>query len=295
MAGYPGSYGEYETLVSEVSGHDMFVYPNYELISVIGSGFFGRVWKARRLSDNKIIALKTVTVQDEKMFLDLQREVDILIKISSPMCQPFLVCFNGSSYIQDKNTFLIDMDLVEGRTLINYIKSQPEDKKYRYLLLIMKDIVKAIKYLHDNGILHNDIKPDNIIIDKNLTPVLVDFGVACTNLSYCTFKEETLECCREISGPNMYISPETLKSKAYYKQSDVWSLGLTFYVAASGIYPFVNNLGVKELFDSIYRDNPAPLVTGNVILDDIVNRSLIKNMKERITLNEIIDILNKYQ
>lgn len=292
MDDYPGGYVSYESKVSK--GGITFIYPNYEIISAIGSGFFGSVWKAKRISDNKIIALKTVVVQDEKMLQDLQRETDILTKISSPMCQPFLVCFNGSSYIKDKNTFLIDMELIEGQTLMKYANSHQGDKKYKYLLLIMKDLVKAIKYLHDNGIIHNDIKPDNIIIDKNLTPVLVDFGVACTNLSYCTFKEETLECCREIFGPYMYISPETIKTKAYYKQSDIWSLGLSFYMAAGAEYPFVKNLSAKELFESIYKSRPEPLATGNIILDDIVNRSLIKNMKNRITLNEIISILDKY-
>lgn len=291
MEDYPGGYATYETLYNINKDEDMFKYSGYELISVIGSGFFGRVWRARRLFDDKIIALKTVTVQNEQMLMNLDRETKILTKISYPVCQPFLVCFNDYKYFPKLKEFIIDMNLIEGKSLIQYSETQT-DKKFRHLLLIMKDIIKALKYLHDHNIIHNDVKPDNIIIDKNLTPILVDFGVACSDLSVCSIDSKKLDCCQNVLGPNMYISPETLKTKSYFKESDVWSLGLSFYVAATNTYPFNNKVNTEILYDSILKDTPV-LKTDNSVLNEIVNRCLDKNVITRITLNQISEILSK--
>lgn len=278
------------------------IYPGYTLIEVIGKGFFGSVWKARRLSDDKIIALKVVKINPNRpnMRKELEREVEILAKISRPVCQPFLVCFNDYKYIEDRDEYIIDMNLIEGKTLMEYAESVPDEKtRYRHLLLIMKDIVKAIEYLHKNGIIHNDIKPENIIIDEHLTPILVDFGVACLELAICPLQhnEETVSslCCKGILGPIMYISPETLKNRGtYFTQSDIWSLGVTFYTSATlGGYPFEKTGKVKQLFKNIKSSEPTKLKTSNEILNYIVNRALDKNPTTRITIPEINEILEE--
>lgn len=290
----PSKESIYEYGDLNVSGAKSIIddYEGYELIEEIGSGNFGRVYKARRLSDGKIVALKVINVRTDAMLKDIDREVNILKKISDPTCQPFLVCFNSSKYLEDTWEFLIEMDMVEGKTLDEFIKSVSEDKKCKYLLLILKDIIKAIIYLHKNNIVHNDIKPDNIIIDENLTPVLVDFGVACEDINVCSLDDKNKKCCKNIGGPKQYISPETLATKAYYKESDVWSLGVTLYVSATGEFPFHNTDGTaKTLFNSIRNYDPKKLNTNNNLLNYIVNSALDKNPNTRITPEEINGLL----
>ncbi len=296
--GIPG-YGSVQSYGSQPTEAEILAarpsYPGYELVEVIGRGFFGKVWKAVRLSDNKTVALKVIQISiDPKidMLKNLQREVSILKKISTPRCQPFLVCFNSYQYLPDTNEFLIDMNLIVGKNLLEYSNSVSGDIKYKHLLLIMKDITKALLYLHNNGIIHNDVKPDNILIDANKTPILVDFGVSCFDTSVCLLDNTTAPCCKDVQGPNKYISPETIKTKAYFTQSDIWSLGLTFYVVSSGVYPFDIGTGIQELFDRILKD-PVKLQTGNEVLDYIVNRSLDKNPVTRISLEEINKILDQ--
>lgn len=270
-------------------------YPGYNIISLIGKGFFGEVWKAERLSDGEIIALKVVNTDplNPRMLQLLKTEAKILNKISRPQCQPFLVCFNYYKYLPDQNKFIIDMTLIEGKTLVKYVNTLDNETRYKHLLLIMKDIIKALKYLHNNGIIHNDVKPENIIIDKHLTPILVDFGVACIDSSTCKLgKNVTSKCCKGIMGPNMYISPETLKRNVYYIESDIWSLGITFYMVAAGKYPFNKGNNVEELFKNIQNDDPNKLNTSNEVLNYIVNRALDKNPVTRITITEISKILN---
>ena len=266
-------------------------YEGYELIREIGSGNFGRVYRAKRLSDGNIIALKVINVRTDTMLKDIYREVSILKKISDPVCQPFLVCFNRYKYLEDTGEFLIEMDMVEGKIMSDFIKDVPEDKKYKYILLILKDIITAIIYLHRNNIIHNDIKPDNIIIDENLTPVLVDFGVACEDVSICSLDDENKKCCKNIFGPKQYISPETLDTKAYYKESDIWSLGVTLYVSATNDLPFDHDGRAKTLFNNIRNDYPKKLITSNNLLNYIVNSSLNKDPNTRITPEEIHRLL----
>ena len=290
-----GDYMDYSQFEEFAETEETENYPGYRLIEKIGEGNFGRVWKAERLSDHKIVALKVVKIDPTKpnMLKNLEKEVNILTKISNPTCQPFLVCFNGYQYLEKYNEFIIDTDYIEGKTLLEFIKTVPEKNKYRYLLLIMKDLVKAIAYLHNHDIIHNDIKPENIIITKNLTPVLIDMGVACSNLSTCNLNSQGVSlCCKYVSGPNMYVSPETLRTKIYYTPSDIWSFGITFYIAATNRYPFKTSSNIKTLFQNIQTQPPATLMTSNEYLNYIVNRSLDKNPATRITVSEISEILN---
>src|SRR5207249_3713394 len=98
-------------------------------------------------------------------------------EISKPQCNPFLACYYNHFYSDDK--LYIVSEFIDGVTLDVYcdnLFSQKEySKLYRHLLLIVKDIVTGLKLVHGKGIIHNDIKPQNIIIDKDLTPKLVDF------------------------------------------------------------------------------------------------------------------------
>jgi len=167
------------------------------------------------------------------------------------------------------------------------------EKFYKGILKVGgMNLIKALKYLHDNGIIHNDVKPDNIMIDNNLTPVLVDFGVSCSPKSTCSIDGVNSTCCKNVYGPNLCISPETLNNKAYFFQSDIWSLGITFYIVSTGgEYPFIYANNTKSLFNNIKTTDPLKLKTSNNILNNIVNRCLIKNPVSRIKLNEISDIL----
>ena len=268
-------------------------YDGYSLVKILGQGYFGKVWKAIR-EDGKIIALKIIKINpdDPKKLNVLKKEVEILTKISLPKCQPFLVCFNGYKYLRDRHEFIIEMDLIKGKNLREYVNTITDNKiKYKHLLLIMKDLIKALKYLHDNGIIHNDVKPDNIMIDDNLTPILVDFGVSCSPNSICSVDGVESTCCKNIYGPNLCISPETLNNKAYFFQSDIWSLGITFYIVSTGgEYPFSFD-NIKSLYDNIKTTDPFKLKTSNNILNNIVNKCLIKNPVTRIKLTEISVIL----
>ena len=163
------------------------------------------------------------------------------------------------------------------------------------MLLITKDIVTGLKLVHSKGIIHNDIKPENIIIDSNKTPKLVDFGVVCkTNqCSIGDISDITVECCKGFTGTLYYLSPETITNHVRYLSSDVWSLGISLYNSATGgKYPFdYGNKNLRTIFSSIASQNPKLLKVRNTKLNTIVNKALVKDPFNRITLSEIYDIL----
>ena len=143
-------------------------------------------------------------------------------------------------------------------------------------------------------IIHNDIKPENILIDSSLTPKLVDFGVACkTNLC-----EGQTKYCKGFSGTARYASPEMINNRDRYLSSDIWSLGVTLYNSATGgkfpfPFDFLPNQTVPNILNTIKLQEPKSLNTTNNILNLIINKSLVKDPFNRISLEEIISILNQ--
>lgn len=270
-------------------------YPGYKLIEELGSGYTGVVWKAQRLKDGKIVAIKLITIpndQTRQTFVNrLLDEIEILKSISRP-CHPNLACFN--SYTLYDNVLLIDMDLVNGIDLHRYVETvENKETLYRHLLAITKDLVPALKYLHQVGIIHKDIKPDNIMIDEDLFPVLVDFGVSCKVEDICRLDSTEINCCDSVRGPVNYMAPEIMKYRHSFPQSDVWSLGVTLYIMATGQYPWnLSWVSDAKRLQIIASQEPAKLKTSNEILNTIVNGALMKDPLDRITLAEIEKLLN---
>ena len=318
LPGYSGDTPTVETKLTQTE--PIREIKDYQLNELLGKGFFGEVWKATR--NGATVALKIINVSPDNVE-NIYREVEVLKRISEPRCQPFLVCYRDSIYLKDQRKFLIEMDLVVGKNIEKFIADTPEYKRTKYLLLIIKDIVTALSYLHSHGIIHNDIKPDNILITAELTPVLVDFGISCFDTSLCSLPSlpsrssdlsdlssstsllvslpslpsednRKLPCCTGIKGPYIYVSPETIKSEAYYTQSDIWSLGVTCYKTITGAYPFdiPTSGNIQTLFYNIRHQPLRKLNTNSRTLNYIVNRCLDRNPLTRIKPNEISLILS---
>jgi serine/threonine protein kinase len=275
----------------------------YDLQKELGKGEFGSVWKAINKSNNKIVALKIVDVGTRKK--EALKEVELLRNISTPKCFPALACFYDY-YVDDKdNKLYLEMEFIEGITLTEFSeKFENSVKLYKYLVAIIGDIVPAIQYLHDHGIIHRDIKPDNIMIDQKNQPKLIDIGLACTiykkedllgnNIEKCfvpgTFKK--IPCCRGNAGTPHFMAPETLLNAMSYFVSDIWSLGATMYFSATGKNVFEPYRQTMEALKQLVELEDVPeLKTPNVILNSLVRRMLQKEVAARITTKEIMDFM----
>lgn len=273
-------------------------FDDYVILQELGKGAQGSVYKAINKLDGKVVAIKLlyVKVGSDKYYQAIS-EVDILEKISRPQCNLFLSCYYNHTYDIKNSRLIVEMEYIDGITMNRYcrnIRDQGDySKLYKHLLLITKDIITAIKLIHDKDVIHNDIKPENILIDNNLTPKLVDFGVSCIS-SPCELNRTELDCCKGFSGTPQYASPEMLQSNVRYNQSDIWSLGVTLYFCATGTYPFnyPPNSNTNTILNITLTQTPKLLNISNLILNNIVNGCLIKDPLSRISDIEISNILN---
>lgn len=262
----------------------------YELIKKLGSGQQGSVWKAKN-ENGQTVALKIIDIKslESEKFANL--EVELLSKVSTPECSPFISCFYHTFI--DGHKLYLEMEYIEGTSLKAYSKNLRDkllyDILYRDLVLISKDILRGIEYLHSKNIIHRDIKPENIIITPEKFPKLVDLGLGCETKE-CQVFFVPIECCDGRVGTPYYMSPETILQKQNYFLSDIWSMGVTLYNSATGetLWPIYT---IKEWIDAI-KNKPVPkLVTENILLNKIVNNSVVKNIIERKRSDELLEML----
>lgn len=164
---------------------------------------------------------------------------------------------------------------------------------YEELLPIMKQLIIGINLLHENNIIHRDIKEANILYDKNSHTVkLIDFGAAC----YEDFHGKS-SCYDTIIGTDLYLPPEYLilpseDYEKFYKAQDIWALGVTLFNLSHGFTPWYNNCGSHSFYNKRmtfgchYR---AMLPNSKVA--NIINRCLTVPWESRITSSELITII----
>ena len=205
---------------------------NFELLERIGQGGMGTVFKARQISMDRIIALKVLppSMARQKKFIErFVREA----RASARLNHPNIV--NGIDVGHDNGLYYFAMEYVEGENLKDTItKGRISEER---VIDIARAIARALAHAHANGILHRDIKPDNILIDKHQTPKLCDLGLA--RLDNDTENEKQLTQQGQAVGTPHYISPEQARGESNLDaKTDLYSLGATMYHLVTGETPF---------------------------------------------------------
>ncbi|MEN8153324.1 MAG: serine/threonine-protein kinase [Acidobacteriota bacterium] len=224
----------------------------------LGAGGFGKVYKALDTLLNKNVALKfldPVIIKDEKKFLRVQREVNTAQKISD---ERVVKIFSLEYY--EEIPFLV-MEFVDGKSLKEIIveKGLIPWEEFKPIFL---NILGGVKALHDKEIIHRDLKPSNILITKDSSIKIIDFG-----LSKEFGDTEKTSSLGEIIGTPMYMSPEQIQGKELDFRSDIYQLGLVLYRAISGDFNYEeNNSTLQQMLErlgdnsrKIFRlDNSVP-------------------------------------
>ena len=271
----------------------------YNKLKELGRGNYGAVWLAEK--EGHLIALKEVElpkVGNPKRDLAL-REVELLKEISTPTCHRSLSCYYDSQVIGDK--LFLEMEYIEGQTLKKfcdeYQNSGLQLRLFKALIAVIADIAEGLRYMHEKGVIHRDVKPENILITAELQPKLIDIGLACTVLKgkdekveKCDVLGTKISCCKGYAGTPYFSAPEVLNKEESYFASDVFSLGATiYYCATGGKYLFPGREKMSELQKFLAKGIYPRLSTPNVSLNTLVINMIIKNPLQRLTTTQIIN------
>lgn len=205
-------------------------FGDYELLEEIGRGGQGVVYRARQRSLNRIVALKVIALghwATETHLKRFRREAEAAASLEHPQIVPIYEIGerDGCCYFS--------MQLVEGGQLDQLVRQKPL-LPLRAAEMIAQ-LARTVHYAHERGILHRDIKPGNILVDKNGAPHLTDFGLA-----RLVETESTVTRTMEVLGTPSYIAPEQARgdSAQLTSATDVYGLGAVFYQLLTGHPPF---------------------------------------------------------
>ena len=202
------------------------VLENYSLVSALGQGLFGDVYKAKCLKTSALVALKIVPrkkIKEEKM----RKEKDKLQSLKHPNIVNFI------DYYEDNKRYYLVEELVDGGDLIDVLKIKSKYTETEGRMLVLS-LLEAVKYMHSKDIVHRDIKCDNILCHIDLQgPIslkLTDFGHATECVG--------IDLTEHSIGTHGYRSPEIILKQNYGKPCDLFSVGVVSYMILLGTFPF---------------------------------------------------------
>ena len=223
----------------------------YHLADEIGRGASGIVHKALNLQTGAFVAIKEVTlrgVSKDQLQL-LQREIDLLKLLENPYIVEYRESFNT------KDTLYIVMEFVENGSLSTMLKKYgrlPEALVGVYTV----QVLGGLHYLHEQGVIHRDIKGANILISTEGRVKLADFGVA-TKMDAAGFDTQA----NTVMGTPYWMSPEIIQMSGFTTASDIWSVGCTVIELVSGSPPYFSLPPMSALFRIVHDQHP-PLPAG---------------------------------
>ncbi|GAB0095339.1 Serine/threonine-protein kinase fused [Sergentomyia squamirostris] len=240
----------------------------------IGEGSFGRVYKAVEKETQKCVALKRIlrVGRSASEIKNLRREYEIQMKLRHPNIIRMLDSFETKKEIVVVTEFA-ECDL--HRLLREGSIGEERTRKLSF------DLVSALYYLHSHRILHRDLKPQNILIDREEHAKLCDFGLA-RNMTIGT------HVLTSIKGTPLYMAPEIVLEKPYDHLADLWSLGCIIYECLAGQPPFCTS-NIVQLLQSIKKDEVKwPSFLSDCCIS-FLQGLLEKDPKNRMTWQEILD------
>ncbi len=262
----------------------------YELFERVGEGGMSVVYKAKDKLLNRFVAIKILKpefINDHKFIDSFRRESQAAASLSHPNI------VNIYDVGREGNIHYIVMELIEGRTLSDYIKAQGP-MPYPKVIALSKQIAAALAFAHKNHIIHRDVKPHNVMITPNGTAKITDFGIAKA-VNAATIVDNT----EGIIGSVHYFSPEQARGGYVDEKSDIYSLGIVMYEMLTGRVPFDGDNPVNIALMHINGEMvpPSKIVDGvPPALEHIILKCTDKYPVNRFaSADELIEALNNLE
>jgi eukaryotic-like serine/threonine-protein kinase len=259
----------------------------YEILSAIGAGGMGEVYRARDAKLGRDVALKVLPeafARDAERMARFQREAKVLASLNHPNIASIYGLEDSST------THALVMELVEGPTLADRIKQGPIP--IDEVVKIAKQICEGLEYAHERGIVHRDLKPANVKVTLDDAVKVLDFGLAkaiegdATSMDISTSPTITrmATLAGVLLGTAAYMSPEQAKGKAVDRRADIWAFGCVLYEMLTGKMAFHGET-VTDTLASVIKEDPdwsqLPAATP-IRVRVLLQRCLQKDPKQRL-------------
>ncbi|HEY4578359.1 MAG TPA: Stk1 family PASTA domain-containing Ser/Thr kinase, partial [Savagea sp.] len=246
----------------------------YELLQVIGEGGMSRVYLAKDIILDREVAIK-ILHYDFAHEDDLKKRFQREALSATSLTHPNIVDIYDVG--EDGELHYLVMEYINGQTLKTYIQ-QKGRLTADEAVPIMKQLVSAISHAHHSGIIHRDIKPQNILMDAEGEVKITDFGIAMALNATAYTKTNS------IIGTVHYLSPEQARGGIASKRSDLYSLGIVFYELLTGELPFAAESAVAIALKHLQEEIPSvrarfPDIPQSV--ENVILKSTAKNSNDR--------------
>ncbi|HKA21484.1 MAG TPA: protein kinase [Blastocatellia bacterium] len=262
---------------------------HYRILSKLGAGGMGEVYLAQDQKLERLVAIKFLPMdlaQDDNANKRLIREARAAAALDHPN-----ICAIHEVGDEGGRTFIV-MQYVDGETLATRIQRKPLELKEA--CQIAAQVADALAKAHSSGIIHRDIKPQNIMITERGQAKILDFGLAkvSANRNDLASEAETQSMMTQdglIVGTVLYMSPEQVKGESLDKRSDIFSFGVLLYEMISGRQPFAAQTPA-EIISAILTTEPLPIAHYSIAipasLEQIIRKCLVKDRQNRYQVME---------
>jgi eukaryotic-like serine/threonine-protein kinase len=251
---------------------------DYEVLERIGQGGMGAVYRVRHAIADRVEAMKVVLpdLSEEGGLEDrFLREIKVQASLNHPNIASLHTAFRFG------NQLLMVMEYIEGESLRTVMTTRgatiPESVGY------VREVLKALSYAHERGVVHRDIKPGNVMIARNGQVKLLDFGLASA------VKGSQLTRSGVVMGSMPYMSPEQVKSIPADGRSDIYSLGVTLYQLVTGAMPIPGESDYAMMHGHLNHVPVAPAIVNAKVpasLSSAILRALEKDPARRFQTAE---------
>jgi serine/threonine protein kinase len=260
------------------------IFGDYSIVSVLGAGGMGRVYKVEHCLTQRIEAMKVLSAElaSDTQIKRFEREMRALARLNHPNIAAL------HNALHAENQLVLLMEFIEGETLESLFSAGrlPLDTGLEYI----KQILLALGYAHQQGVVHRDVTPANVIITAAGEVKLTDFGLSKS------YGDSLLTNCGEVLGSLPYLAPEQLKGITQPdRRSDLYSVGALLYEHLTGQKPF----GAKRRLAPVITDSegeapPPSLIEPSLspAWDEIIRRTLARDPAHRYqTAEEFLDAI----
>lgn len=262
---------------------------NFEKLSIIGQGSFGKVFKVIKKDSKEIyaakISLQQLNVDQQALITNLKREVNIISQLDHPSILKF-IGYSPVDFVNQPKPLIIT-EYASNKSLEDVLQLERKGKSLltdTNKLIIIYGIASAMSYLHSHNILHRDIKPEHILLDDKFHPKLTGFILS----------KQISDVSRPVLvGTPAYLAPEIIKNKMYSKSSDVYAFSMVIYEILTNERPFQNfsdQYSIFEIIESTENYRPSFKKSIPKSYQKLIESCWSQKVENRPSFDRIIEI-----